>query len=237
MTEEEAQGRAAKKALKITTQAERITERMTAGGVGQADGEMGGGSRSKHEREVRRRVAEILSSAGVPSSQIALHSLFLLPPDFLDAYMALFHRALKVDGDNSTQGDKGRVGPDGKMLGSVEKARGIRVSRMSEGKTLGGMSGAKSGGGGKGRGKTWTVADEKALARKERIDKSLRKITREIRKGLDDDLRTEMKGEGGDDEMGVLRCKGRKCGKFMDTEWTFCPSCGTQARTKIERGE
>lgn len=193
------------------------------------------------EREVRTRMAELAASAGLGSTQVALQALYLMPGDFMDAYAALFHRALRVAGDVGRPSEEGREDADGKAT-TVQRVSASRTSRMREGATLGGMGPAKSTG--KRHRRVWTVADEKALSRKEAVDKKLRKITREMLAGMTEDLKSQESGGGDAADRGgdaVARCKGRKCGKFMDAEWVFCPSCGTQAKTKIEnsrdRGE
>lgn len=169
--------------------------------------------------EVEKRLVERLASAGLPQSQIALQVLFLLPRDFVDSYSSLYHTALKV-------GDRGREenwieNADGttERIGGVGKASGARRTGMREGQTLGGMAGAS---GGKTYKRAWTVADEKALETKSRIDKKLRKMGREIRVFLGE-------GVGGKDEGSEERrqCKGKSCKKWIEN-WKYCPHCGTR---------
>lgn len=188
------------------------------------------------EDRVRRRVAEILSAAGIPSSAIALQSLFLMPPDFADAYQELFHRALRgAEGEGSGTG----VGAGG-GLGSGEwvdeekaEAMEARIRAERRGTAPPGMR-TKSGqetaslharrGVGKGRRHrtVWTVRDERALEMKGRIDRKLRRLGRELRGFLGDEGET----------LAARRCSGRSCKRFVELEWRFCPHCGADQRSK-----
>lgn len=176
--------------------------------------------------EVDKRLAEFMGSAGLRQSEIALAVLYLLPKDFRDAYEALYHRALKVEGDKGAReswielkGDD--EGMESTRLGGVGKASGARRSRLKEGETLGGMAGAS---GGKTYKRAWTIADEKALEMKSRVDKRLRKMARELRGFLEE-------AEGGaEDRVGEQKqCRGKNCKKFLDSGFKYCPWCGTRA--------
>jgi hypothetical protein len=180
---------------------------------------------SRVEDEVRVRLAEMLGSAGVPSSQISLQVLYLLPPDFVDAYQALFHKALKG-------ADVGGVGGDGRE--ALEKASGRRKAKTAEGKTLGQMRGAR---GGRAHKRAWTVADEQALGKKQLIDKKLRKLAREIRGLLAAEMGEKLEVDGlGLGEDKIARCSGKRCGKFVEGSWKYCPFCGTRRRAEKEAG-
>lgn len=185
--------------------------------------------------EVDKRLAEYFGAAGLPQSQIALQVLYLLPREFVDAYQALYHRALKVAGDKGlgalVEVEVEVKGPDGKKTGETEierhsgvgRASGGRRSALKEGSTLGGMAGAKKG---KAYKRAWIVADEMALEKKIGIDKRLRKIARELRALLaEEGAGTD---SGGDERK---KCGGKKCGKFLELGWKYCPSCGARQRS------
>lgn len=179
--------------------------------------------------EVDKRLAERLGAAGLPQSQIALQVLYLLPREFVDAYSALYHRALRVAGDTGRPPSEGRTNmvDDGKggvkeeVVGVGPRVSGARKSKLSEGSTLGGMAGAKKG---KAYKRAWVVADEIALEKKIGVDKRLRKIARELRALVD---------AGEDSGVGDERkkCSGKKCGKFLEMGWKYCPSCGARQRS------
>lgn len=195
------------------------------------------------EREVESRVAEILASGGVMEGVVAMSVLFLLPREFTTSYEALYHRALKVDGDRGKEDNWVEVtervrGEDGKMetrgtgeyerVGGTGKASGARKSGVREGTTLGGMAGAV---GGKTYKRAWTVADEKALETKSRVDKRLRKIGREIRTALGEGVGGE--GDGGEE---TRQCVGRSCRKWIQRGWKYCPHCGARNGRKSGSG-
>lgn len=109
------------------------------------------------DEKLRRRLAEVLSSAGVNANRVALEVLFMLPAEFVRGYSDLFHRALNTteDGMGSRNDSKAELG----------KATG---------------SGARSGKGSRG---VFLVRDDKAMGEKERVDRTLRKLARSMRDG------------------------------------------------------
>lgn len=178
-----------------------------------------------------KRIAEWASSAGLRQSEIALAVLYLLPKDFRDAYEALYHRALKVEGDKGAREswvektEKGLGTGEYERAGGVGKASGARVSRLKEGETLGQMGGAS---GGKTYKRAWTIADEKALEMKSRVDKRLRKMARELR-GFLEDAEDREEGRGAEEQR---QCKGKSCKKWVDAGWKYCPWCGTRSSVR-----
>jgi hypothetical protein len=187
------------------------------------------------EDRLRRRLAEILGAAGVPSGTIAAQVLFLMPQDFADAYQELFHRALK--GAEGEGGGAGRgVGdggaPDPEPLEAAERRlreqrrgnapSGMRVRSSQE------VASLRARGGGKRHRDHWTIRSEEALEQKRRVDRKLRRLGREIRGFL---------GEGGDPsgrdrDSALRRCSARSCRKFVEEGWKFCPSCGHDQRAR-----
>lgn len=183
--------------------------------------EDGGGC--KWHASVQHHVAEIVKrtrwsgvglEAGPRGEDLELLGRFL-PPDFLFAYEVLVHRGLVVGGG----GVRGGAGYDESVV-------------VGAGRGTGGLGGVKSGeterrigtgGGGGGPGKNGSgaavVRDEAALAMRRKIDRRLRKLAREVLLWIE--------GNGLSSKTIVYRCTGRKCGKFAEEGWAFCPSCGS----------
>ena len=191
--------------------------------------------------EVNRRLAERLSSAGLSQSQVALSVLFLLPGDFVKAYEALYHKALKVDGDRGkgerivvekTEKRRDEAGEyeegtwEYEEYDGVVKAKGARKTAMREGASLGQMPGAKKG---KAYKQAWTVADEQALELKHKMDKRLRKMAREMRVLVDS-------GAEGVEREPQKKCTGKGCSKWLEHGWKWCPHCGTRQRAGRDKG-
>ena len=120
------------------------------------------------ESEVRRRLAEALTGQGVGFSRVSLEVLYLLPPEFVEAYVKLFYSAFK-DGAAMNVGDP--------------HAEPVKVRR----------SGVKAGAGVAKTGRRyrdhWHIRDEGAFERKQRIDKELRKMVGRMLSGSGDDGR------------------------------------------------
>lgn len=155
------------------------------------------------EAMAEKRFTEMMASAGVGYNQMAKELLFFLPKAFLDAYEQLWYRGFAGKDDGGT-GARGAA--------TAEQAR---VGKAS-GKGLQGLGGAKR----KTYKKYWVIADEAALEVKDRMDKRLRGMAREIKDmlaGIDEDAR-----RGGD---GVSRCA--ECGRILQAGWKFCPNDGT----------
>lgn len=66
-----------------------------------------------------------------------------------------------------------------------------------------------------GSGKT-VVRNQAAIAYRQRVDRKIRKIAREIKLWLDDS----------DVQTSVRKCTSRKCGRFAEDTWWYCPNCG-----------
>jgi len=173
---------------------------------------------------VRSRLAQIMSAAGVPHSQASQELLFMLPPEFARAYEQLFDAALKLDnGSHTGQGERaGEVGKgpaDGALGGTL---KGLRIrSDVNAG------SAPRVSGGGKKYKNVWTVKDQRALDLKNRTDKRLRGIAREIAEEVSSsgrDLGVGSDSIGGNATI-TRRCTG--CGRAMATEWSFCAFDGT----------
>lgn len=154
------------------------------------------------ERMAQSRFTDLMAGAGVGYNQIAKEVFYFLPQDLLDVYAEIWHKGLagKDDGGVGARGDA-----------TAEQAR---VGKAS-GKGLQGLGGAKR----KTHKKYWVIADEDALALKDKADKRIRALARDLRR----ELEGLNKGEGLDDAD--RRCAG--CGRLIQVAWNYCPNDGT----------
>lgn len=140
-----------------------------------------------------------MTSAGVNVNRVSLEVLYMMPADFVRLYIEMFTRAL-----GSADGGTAARGKAAENTGALGKAKR---------KTAGGQ--------GKKYKEHWVVQDEKALDLKTRVDKRLRALGRDIRKGL--------AGEISEAERARCVC----CSSYMSADWIYCPSCGTNQREAI----
>ena len=160
------------------------------------------------EAMAQKRFTELMASRGVGYNQIAKEVFFFLPRSFLAAYEQLWYKGLAGKDDGGT-GARGAA-----------DAEAARVGKAS-GKGLQGLGGAKR----KTYKKYWVIADEEALEMKDKIDKRLRSMTREIEQFLSDSESSESgAGAGGGNQRS---CSG--CGRRLGVGWNFCSSCGQSA--------
>src|SRR5690606_37765500 len=92
------------------------------------------------EMQVRARLAELLSSAGVGYDRVAVEVLYLFPPEFVRAYAELYHQALKGIGG-------GGVGDENSL--AVKRTKKDQMPLVK--------------GGGKKYREYWQIADDKAF--------------------------------------------------------------------------
>lgn len=166
-------------------------------------------------------IGELYSSGGVSYDRAALELLYYLPTGFRDAYIRMFHEAM--DGTDGGLGARGEAGAQTAALGRAPgKAAGKRA------KTRG----------------TFPVRDEQVLELKDKVDKRLRTISRDILFGLEEIRSTQIGEVTSADKMaarqqldGDIRAreeggKGRKtcgkCYKFLAEDWAFCARCGNK---------
>jgi hypothetical protein len=170
------------------------------------------------ERIAEERFTAMMSSAGVPVHRMALEILYMLPRDFIDAYAELFTRALA--GDDGGAGGRGEAARQTADLG--------RAARKT------------SGGQGKKYKKYWTVRNDAALELKDKIDKRLRAIGRELRMRMDEadvfgrQLEKADRGLGSVTEDLARVMNGHQCGncgRFLSRGWKFCANCGARIAT------
>jgi hypothetical protein len=194
------------------------------------------------ENEVRRRIQDLLSAAGVDSDRVGLEVLYWLPSEFMRYYRDLFERALKLDGGEGTA--KGmvqyaRLEREAKEKygeGEEVKIRAYIDTHMTQNIVSG--EGSKSkyrgvrtlvGGGGKGKYKNaWTVGDDQAFEEKGRVDRELVRLAQGlVKKGGEipggDPRDTSQVGVRviGKSERSQRFCK--VCGKVIANDWVTCP--------------
>lgn len=155
------------------------------------------------DEKLRRRLAEVLSSAGVNANRVALEVLFMLPAEFVRGYSDLFHRALNT-------------GEDGMGERNDSKAE---LGRAAGKRTEEGRGAARKGKGSRG---VFSIRSDKALGEKERVDRQLRKLARQMRDA----------GNAGTGKETVARCgegveqEALGCGRWVESSWKYCPHCG-----------
>ena len=181
----------------------------------------------------RDAIRELYESGGLPQSQLGLEILFLLPDSFVKLYSSLFHQAL-AGGDSRAVSGKG---------GGLEKAAG------STGIVLGSTVGAQARGNGKRyRTPTNMVASTDALKVKETLDKELDELVRLAKNALSmyrskaaSHTQPSTKTGAPKGTSDSVRCHGRYmgrnghmrgCGRFIRSNWHYCPTCGTKTETK-----
>ena len=180
--------------------------------------------------DYRHRLAELLSSAGVGYSQVSLEVLYMLPREFLEKYVELWYMALGPTVKSSMSGNQ-RDGDLGKAKNDT-RSKGV-------------VPGAGAGGGGKRTRGAFSIADEIAFQLKDRIDKRLRGIARELRLALADiearkntPYRTNTAEKTNTPERTASKTNTPertcpKCGRFGATGWGFCPIDGSHLIQKM----
>lgn len=157
------------------------------------------------ELKDKKRLADALAGAGLDTRRVAMEVLYLLPTEFIRTYEAIFHEAISL-------GDEG----------SGTKAD--RDAELGRAKGSGAHSSVHSR-----KNSVFPVKDLEAFQQKEWIDRKLRSLTRQIKKGAGlPGLAPGLKCGWRVTEEGKLvrreRVKG--CGKYLEEAWKFCPSCG-----------
>lgn len=153
------------------------------------------------EKMAEKRFTEMMASAGVSHGRMALELLFFVPDSFRDAYAQLFYKAFAGKDDGGT-GARGAATAEAAAVGKAS------------GKGLQGLGGAKR----KSFKRYWVVADDHALELKERIDKRLRAMARDIMEELEMGERSNQVRERGN------RCD--ECGRLLQAGWKYCPNDG-----------
>lgn len=157
-----------------------------------------------YEREVQRRLADRMAAAGVPHSQISLAVLYMLPTEFVDAYVRLFEEAL-ADPTPGSLRDSGNEGQPAKVDARYKGKRpGIT-------------------GGGKRYRTHWSIRDEAKFKLKGSVDRKLRRIALEISKGTVRETDRELPCiHCGSDLSWAVDGAGKRFRELLQ----YCPRCG-----------
>lgn len=147
------------------------------------------------------------SGLGLDAFSVEREVLRYLPEGFLLQYELLWLRAYGAAGGAGER----RADPDAAVVGTR------RVVRTSTGQTET-RGGAHAGHRAPGTGTKVTVRDDRAFRAKQRADRKLRAIGRDIA----DELGL-MSGGGGVERAGVRRCTRPTCRKWAEESWTYCP--------------
>lgn len=155
------------------------------------------------EREVRRRMVDYLTSAGVPQGRISLEVLYMLPPDFVRAYRKVFEKALREDVGPQQAGD------------AIEKASNSKADRTRQAFAQGAKHGKRYN-------NHWVVKDEESLKLKASVDRKLGRLASELEETL-------KRGDGNPaSELGCNACRTDLTAVQSIVRWKLrhCPRCG-----------
>jgi hypothetical protein len=125
------------------------------------------------ENEVRKRMAERLSAAGVNRGRISLEVLYWLPADFVRVYMQVVEMALRMDDSLSSSAGSG-VGDEGRA--TIAKVGGGPARGSGAGGLFTRSSGAHAKGGGGRYMRHWLVKDDDMMKLKSSIDRRIRRV-------------------------------------------------------------
>lgn len=155
---------------------------------------------------------DMMAAAGVDHRRMSLEVLFFLPKAFVESYENLWYRGVAAKGTDGGSDERGRA--------NLAKAE------------LGRADGGRTGGAGKRRShkKYWVIADERALEVKDRIDKRLRRLAREIHeelRAIDSKADGETGGKRTEGKGGRMRRACGDCGRMVGEGWKYCPYDGS----------
>lgn len=112
------------------------------------------------EKMAEKRFTDLMASVGLTSDRMALELMYWLPSNFRDAYERLYLEALT--GHDGGTNNRGQTAGRDSALG--------KATNTGTGKQLKGRKYKKY----------WTVQDEEVLELKEKIDKRLRELARDV---------------------------------------------------------
>lgn len=136
--------------------------------------------------------------------------LRFLPKDFVWVYEQLLDRAF---GERALGSGIG-MGTDPE----VQKATGKKENQMGRLKSEDPVRSLTAGSGKKGFGKT-VIRSEQAISQRRKLDKKLRRLTREAKAWLD-----------GADSVEAGRVCAGKCKRIGEADWNYCANCGGPMR-------
>lgn len=186
-----------------------------AGDKGRVEGNGTGLSLVQMQAKVmaEKMFTDMMAAGGVDHRRMAQELLFFLPRNFCDAYERLWYRGVAAKGTDGGSDQRGRSQEEAAKVG---KAKGSGA---------GGMGKRRS------HKKYWVIADEEALEIKDRVDKRLRGMAREIMRELAElDDRAVSGGRAGGNGLARERKAARmcdECGRLAGEGWKFCPNCGS----------
>jgi len=171
--------------------------------------------RDIYEAEVQRRYTDLMASAGVNGSRVAVEILFMLPPEFVRRYAELFDLSLSWSPRSGSGSGSGG--------GSIEKASGA-VKPDVRGSGEGGMhtrvQPAASTSGKRYTKQHFAVLSETALNEKNKLD-------RRLVRGVTDAIRAARPAQtNATTEIGAKtkeRGECSECGRRMANGWKRCP--------------
>jgi hypothetical protein len=156
----------------------------------------------KEEERYKLISALRTSGLGLDAFAVSVEVLKYLPESFVLQYELLWLRAYGAAGGAGER----RADPDAAVVGTR------RVTRTSTGQTET-RGGAHAGHRAPGVGTKVTVRDEVALRAKQRVDRKLRALAREM----------SAASGGGVERAGVRRCTRPACRRWAEESWTHCP--------------
>lgn len=195
------------------------------------------------ERKARTMFTDLMASAGLGNHRIAKEVVYFMPQDLLDVYEELWYMGTGGK-DGGGTGARGTAAAEAGALGKAgtDNSGSYRTNSGQQGTMY------VSGGGSSKRRKYkkyWVIADEDALDIKDRADKRLRGLARDLRAELDElkmlrklgperlaeAQRARKRAGGGAGGTGAevpgtrigWRCS---CGKLMRADWEHCPYDG-----------
>lgn len=166
-----------------------------------------------YARGRRDALMELYTSGGLPTAQLGLELLYLLPDSFTTFYAQLWDKAMTGHGES-------------------RKGEGVVKSQGNTGTVLGSDTRLQAQAGGKKyRVPAGNIGSEKALTIKTEVDRQLLELVRGGRAALFDPRSKE------DIQNKPLQCQGivrgglegraaKRCTRFLKKGWKFCPECG-----------
>jgi hypothetical protein len=182
------------------------------------------------------RYVELMAAAGVSERRIALEVLYMLPRQLVEVYGEVFEQAFGGKDDGGT-GARGRAEEESARVGVAGAPASEQGRVRSDQERMG--RGARSGGGKRFK-RHWIIADEAALEIKDRADKRLRALARDMAAEMAE-LVAEQSSRVGSGRRApsapltrFRRCEGQGCGLIMAPLWKWCAHCGHQVAAQVE---
>jgi len=137
------------------------------------------------EEEVRRRILSLLSSAGLPETEVAREVHYWMPQEFMEFYRDLFLKALQLEGRGheghtrtNTRGERVSVGDNHRVGVGVPRQR-KRETDEAYAERIRPLIGA-TGSGGKRYKNHYIIRDAEAFKTKELVDRRLMEMVQGV---------------------------------------------------------